>query len=201
MARDCRLHDAVPSRPIWEQYPCLVSVTKRVVKGETRKVMAHKGYFRAFSGNHALFRAQQRSERAWARFFPKGMPNPKPIAPNKELVIHHFKWRSNVREKLEARVQKYKAAGASTWIESARILQHLNQTRGRLDLDGCESNKLVVPPALAFKSRLCQSPSVIEFDFNPLPPKQLQQQVLVRRAGTQPYPVPWSTPVPIRRES
>jgi glycosyl transferase family 2 len=118
-----RLVDPAPGgQPsLWEQYPLAGQLTARLLDGRPTKVVLARGHVELDVGQHM----------AWT-----GVP-----APHDEMFsqVHHFKWDSTVRARLERRVAEY---SAGTWEvlfpevieESQEFLTHVREHGGTIDV-------------------------------------------------------------------
>lgn len=108
-------------RPIWEQYPLAGLVTFRLVRGIPTKVTLARGTVELDYGQH----------RAW-----NGNPAPGDVC---YPQVHHFKWTATARTRLAQRAAAYssgrwKTVDRAVIAESVRILQHIRENGGRIDV-------------------------------------------------------------------
>ncbi|MFE7804478.1 hypothetical protein ACFU51_07415 [Streptomyces sp. NPDC057430] len=100
-------------------FPLGAFLTHHLLRGDPRKVvLAHSGIALS-SGNHRA---------------PGHRPTNRP-----PVVIHHFKWRSGIREDLTRRYQhsldgSWQTDSPAIPTEARRLLDHLDQHNGRIDV-------------------------------------------------------------------
>jgi hypothetical protein len=102
---------------LWEQFSLAGFVTHPLLRGNCFKVAAAKGSVRLLAGQHYALQG-----RAWPR--------------NEDwIAVHHFKWTDGLLERMRARVRFYKSVGDCLWTESQRLVDYLEQSKGRINID------------------------------------------------------------------
>ncbi|MGW3154607.1 glycosyltransferase family 2 protein [Streptomyces sp. NPDC001089] len=105
-----------PARGLDEAYPLGGFLTHRLLHADPRKVVLAHSRVAVASGNH---RAEGHR--------PTNIP----------VVVHHFKWRDDVRADIERRADHsangtWKTASPARLMEARRLLAHLDQHGGRI---------------------------------------------------------------------
>jgi hypothetical protein len=101
---------------VWDQFSLAGLVTFPLLGGNIMKVVAAKGCVEICGGQH----------------FPySGSPCPRSRIC---IPVHHFKWTSGLVGRLRDRVAFFKSIGDSLWRESQRLLAHVEQHGGRIDV-------------------------------------------------------------------
>jgi hypothetical protein len=104
-----------PRRSIWQQYPLDCHLTRDVLGAWTTKVVCSRADVLITHGNHLVRRNQSAS---WF---------------GARINIHHFKWDSSVRTRLQARLRDDWKARCPWWNETERFFHFIKAT-GRLNL-------------------------------------------------------------------
>lgn len=90
--------------------------------------MAHRGFLIANEGGyHALYSRKQGSKY-----------NVEPKLNQAPFRVHHFKWTSNVLEKLKLRESEFKMQGIRWWVQSHKIRSYINKHGNKLNVDSPE---------------------------------------------------------------
>lgn len=97
---------------IWKQFPIAIEATKLMVKGNSSKQILARGDVPIVSGHHV----HEERGRWW------------------RLVVHHFKWRANLRAVQEKRAQDYRALSLG-WQDPVNVLDHLHRNGQRLNVE------------------------------------------------------------------
>ncbi|MFG2415110.1 glycosyltransferase family protein [Streptomyces goshikiensis] len=108
-----------PAAGLDASYPLGAFLTHRLLRGDPRKVVLAHSSIALSSGNHRA-------------------PGHRPIN-RPPVVVHHFKWRAGIREDLDRR---HRHSIDGSWLtdspaiptEARRILDHLDQHDGRIDI-------------------------------------------------------------------
>ena len=114
-----------PARSVWDQFELAGLVTLRVLQAATSKVTLIRGSVQLHVGQH------------WAL---SGRPLP---ATRAFAQVHHFKWTESVRTRLTNRVSAYASGDwhlmyPAVTEESRRILEHLRDHGGRIDVGAAD---------------------------------------------------------------
>ncbi len=116
LARDGGFPAVESGTSIWEQYPLGGFISPRILQADPRKVVAVRGPLAVKKGNHHAFEGR--------------------ACPSRQcyLPVHHFKWTAQVAERLAARTASLRQGGFPQWRESARFLEYLRLSGGKIDL-------------------------------------------------------------------
>ncbi len=110
VAANGSLADIVADKPMNEQFPERCRITKKLVRGNDRKVMLSRGFEMLLRGHH------NRDNRCPSKITG---------------TVLHYKWSSSVTEHLRDRIEDRDRTGYRWLDESERVLNHI-QTYGRL---------------------------------------------------------------------
>lgn len=129
---------------IYEQMPVLANLNKiwfpnTDPKSGVVKMMLYDARLRSTRGGHQIAHEQQRVAK-----YLFGMD----LSKHPDLMktefreycpyhVHHFKWHSNVINKLQERVLNYKKMGFKWWVTSQRFIDYYN-THGKISIDMVE---------------------------------------------------------------
>lgn len=104
-------------------YPLGGLLTHRLLRGDPRKIVLAYSTVDVASGNHRA---------------PGHRPDPTLVVP-----VHHFKWRQGIESALRARVENFRSGQwtettPAVRLEAERLLIHLAEHHGHLDVTGAE---------------------------------------------------------------
>lgn len=108
---------------ISEQFPRRCRLTSMVAEAIDTKKAIHSGRMRLTPGGHRIDAANSRAIPVQCEQDTDGI-----------ATMSHFKWVSSVPERLARRVEQYKAKGYVWYRESSRLLEHLKQHGGGVDV-------------------------------------------------------------------
>ncbi len=117
VAADGKLKDFEPGEPVWTQYPRRFRPDPRIPLGITEKVTCARPQVRLNPGNH--FPVNEEILRYYSE----------------QVEVHHFKWDTGVRTRLERRLQPDFQALCPWWVESKAVLDFLAEHDGRIAID------------------------------------------------------------------
>eukprot|EP01084_Bolivina_argentea_P229491 387307_1 len=129
---------------LFTQYPFECDFTEKIVEGIIDKVCLYRNvYTLNGGGRHSVkkrlyrYRHQKVHIEHTGNRLPKGAIRGNSIFrfPGFRLKIHHFKWKANVIEYLQARAILYKEQGIVWWIQSQNAVNWLVQNVGHVDLE------------------------------------------------------------------
>jgi len=106
-----------PTRSIWSQYPRRTRLTETVAEAPIEKVVCSRAHLRLTPGNH--FVVNDHLVRRYDTY----------------VQVHHFKWDASVVARLQRRVQPTWQKRCPWWVESDRLLRHIEQHAGRVTVD------------------------------------------------------------------
>ncbi|KAL6076593.1 hypothetical protein QOT17_002715 [Balamuthia mandrillaris] len=113
-----------------EQYPLCCNVSRKVSRGITSKIAAHRfQYPIAPTGAHRML------DHPHLKQWPSSVANEGMRSKGEGggiMPIHHFKFVPEMKSMLEDRVAAYKSRGMNLWKISQRFLDHMNSHGGRL---------------------------------------------------------------------
>jgi len=129
IALNGELPEIQPEIPLSEQFPLYVNITRRLLKGDIRKFPITRGDLNVKGGSHRLT----------AESFDHANIH------DEILTINHYKWTSNVIDKLQERIATHKSF--AHWRESDRFLRYwkrhknllLDQNMCKLDQNMCKN--------------------------------------------------------------
>eukprot|EP01101_Sappina_pedata_P009803 TRINITY_DN584_c0_g1_i2.p1 TRINITY_DN584_c0_g1~~TRINITY_DN584_c0_g1_i2.p1 ORF type:complete len:215 (+),score=48.82 TRINITY_DN584_c0_g1_i2:557-1201(+) len=130
ISRSGELVDIQHGQDLWQQFPLKCDITLRISRGQTSKVMLHKGDLEPRGGGHHFLKTRPRS------FKNEG-------AYPREFEVHHFKWTKHVAYELQRRVDtnyKYQS-------EASAIMDHFKRHGGKF-CTSCKSTNCheFIPP-------------------------------------------------------
>jgi hypothetical protein len=106
-----------PDSPIWNQFPIGCDVTKRILLGQTNKVVCSQASIRIKHANHDPIRHQPTV--SWLPYL---------------AAVHHFKWDSTVVERLLPRLDDAWKERCHWWVQTQRFMDHWSLYK-RINLD------------------------------------------------------------------
>jgi hypothetical protein len=116
VAIDGELRKIDSDQSLWKQFALAGVVTYPLLGGNSLKVAAAKGSTRVLAGQHYALRGK-----AWPRNLDW-------------IAVHHFKWTEGLLERMRRRVRFYKSVGDDLWMESQRVVDHLEQNGGKINV-------------------------------------------------------------------
>ena len=114
-----------PSQSLEDQFPLGAMLTYPVMLGDPRKVTLVHGAIYVIQGQHFTYS-------------PLGCP-----PENHYVPVHHFKWTDGIPARLAQRVESMKREGLGHWVESAKFLEYIEGSGGKIDI---EDPKLLISP-------------------------------------------------------
>lgn len=128
VALDGFLPNISASEPLHEQFPLSCQITNRLAHGLTQKAVAFRAYHQENRGGHSLLETTNHTYEA-----REGSGTDHCGYPAK-LRIDHYKWTSDVIQKLKRRARVYRKKRLH-FHESNKLLRHINNHDGRLAID------------------------------------------------------------------
>lgn len=119
IAEDGSLKDVSRSESLDEQFPLGCRITRTLALAVPWKIVALRGYLRFNMGHHFL--ASPFRSSAWWSEYPR------------VLNVHHFRWESTLRTRLEKRAKSFTKRGIAWSAESERILDFLSVNGERIE--------------------------------------------------------------------
>ena len=116
IAQGGRLEPIRPDVSLFRQFPIGAFLTYPLAGADARKVVLVRGHVDLTQGQHRALSGNP-------------CPHSKTFVP-----VHHFKWVYGIRERLLERVQVLKADKRPHVLESERIVAHLKENNGCIDL-------------------------------------------------------------------
>jgi hypothetical protein len=110
VAPDGRLIHFNPKVPIWKQFPIGCDITKRILIGQTNKVVCSQAHIKIKHANHDPVRGQ--GGISWLPHL---------------AAVHHFKWDITVVERLKPRLRSSWKRRCPWWVQSKRFMDHLRE--------------------------------------------------------------------------
>lgn len=117
IARDGRFPTLLELQPIQPQFPLGAFFSNPALGADPRKVVAVRGDVPLQKGQHHAL---------GGRACP---------ARDHYLEVHHFKWHSEVHQRLAARAQSLRSLGYGHWVESGRFAEYYRLTNGQITME------------------------------------------------------------------
>lgn len=124
VSRDGSLVDISSAPSLSEQFPMSCDITSAIAQGDTLKAVAFRGYHKENRGGHHLL---ETSRQDYEFRKQEGQDH---CAYPKILRIDHYKWTSQVLQKVLVRSNHYKKLGMGHYIQSSRLLDHIIENSG-----------------------------------------------------------------------
>ena len=120
VSEDGLLYDAVPDEPLSEQYPLACHLTKVLLGGWEQKIMVARASMKVSTGHHHV--PGYDSDPARTGLHPDS------------FIVHHFKWRGGVLDRLKERIPAMKDESPEWTREAVKFIQHYARL-GRINTD------------------------------------------------------------------